>query len=145
MNETKAYIKSQQHFDNYKESIMSTMVWHTPKRGGKNNKDLTKDISISTNVAKDAKSGKTLCIIFRNEVDKLIDDKELKKVAVCCTKNRMYFKAMSDGYAMYEQSKRVHTKLFYREEYEQFLGDYDLKYDDFLELYYIEISKGGSR
>ena len=145
MGDARAYIKSQKHFDEYKESIISTMIWHTPKRGGKSQKDTTKDVSISTNIAKDSRSGKSLCITFRNEVQKLIDDKEINKIAICCTKNRCYFKATSDGYKLLESGNRVYTKMFYQDNFENFLGDYDLKYDDFLDLYYIEVSNGGSR
>lgn len=137
MNDIKAYIKSQDHFEEHRDYILNKMVWSTPKRGGTRN-DTTKDITISTVSAKQAKNGKALNIIYRHDVNKLIDTEGLGRVGICCAENRLFFKAMPDGYAFYNSGKTVGSKIFYDEAYAPFVGDHDLKYDDFLKLYYIE-------
>jgi hypothetical protein len=137
MNNSTAYIKSQAHFMEHRDLMLKDMKWSTPK-ASRSKKDITKDIGISINGASTTKAGKTLLITLRNEVDKIIDGSNIGRIGVCVKGDRMFIQAMSGGYSLSRYGKRVSSKIYYEDMYEPFIGQHDLQYDDFLDLYYID-------
>ncbi len=112
-----------------KEEIISKFDWQTPSRGySRGNED------VRITVGKDKK----MKITLRNDTWELISQTDYIEFAVC--KNRILFREAKDkGYKMVKSgetpSRYVFTSL---KGCDGFIGDYELKYDDFLELYYVE-------
>ena len=83
-------------------------------------------------------------ITFRNSSHLHITD--LSRITVCRVENKLYFKGDEEiGYKITKRGARsknpnptycIFVPLF--DGYERFLGEFSLKYDDFLELYFIE-------
>lgn len=120
--------------------------WVTKKRGTETNGAGDVYVSIVSNTG-NYKSGdprKAISFTFRNDTSLLISDTDYFVFAV--KKTRIYF-AKSDNIRGFKlagnggkNSKYAKTTIEPgREElYTPFLGDHELKYDDFNELYYIE-------
>ena len=77
-------------------------------------------------------------IVLRNGKKNLFED---KAISYAIFKNRVMFRSDKDGYAISGNNKSPNGYVKIHkgdEELRDFIGDYDLKYDDFYELYYIE-------
>lgn len=137
---SKAYIKNQNNFKDHRDFLLSELVWSTPKRKA-NNMGQKSDVITTITKTKGSKTGKSFNIIFHNEVEKLIDEGGLCRMGICRCKNRLFFKSIEDGYKICSSEKyhKAVVKIFYEQGDEVYVGNYDLKYDDFLELYYIEV------
>lgn len=137
----KAFLKSNK---DYKEEFLSQMKWSTKHRASGDN-DNHSDVSV-TLVRKSADSGYThVNFTFRNGIEKIITNEETEYIQFCAHKNRIFFRPAEStiGYKLYKAnsqttSKNRYTKVPMFECAKAFVGDYELKYDDFLELYYIE-------
>lgn len=92
---------------------------------------LKEDVSIS--IVKDG----AVSIVLRNGKKKLFDG----AISYAIFKNRVMLRPDKRGYAISgnNKSENGYVKIHKGdEELRNFIGDYDLKYDDFYELYYIE-------
>lgn len=122
-------------------NVLPELQWHNKNRNGGSyvNEDVTVTI---TKASKNSKEGrKRLGLSFRNNLFKVFDS---RYITFAILKNRIYFKAADRnmGYAItqkntngYVQATLVGDDI---KEFEQFIGDYSLKFDEFYELYYIE-------
>lgn len=127
----------------YKSQIIASMNWDYRKtnRGRRAGNDA--DITIAlTNSNTDGIKRKHISITFRNDVEQLITS-DGDRIVTAISKNRVYFKADERGYKLSRHkrdssNKTIQTKILFQEEYLNFIGDYSLKYDDFLEMYYVE-------
>lgn len=129
----------------YKNEVISGMNWRTKSRSGCGVSNGSKsDVSISLGKKTKEAEPSLLCVTFRNEVEKLIFDESCEYIQFGIHKNRMFFRQSdpSTGYKMYARLKNCknrYTKFPIEEESDKnFVGNYELKYDEFLELYYIE-------
>ena len=135
----KAVLKSNKE---YRDEFLSNMKWSVKLRGA--SKNAGTDISI--NLSKKSTTGEFthLNFTFRNGIEKIIlSDVENESLQFCVHKNRIYFRGAdaSVGYKLYKataQCSNRYTKIPIFDNAKYFVGDYELKYDDFLELYYIE-------
>lgn len=121
------------------EKIMNLNWIGTNKHGHKATVDVS--ISISSSDAKRSFVG----FIFRNESWKFFTDTDFFVVAPY--KNRLFFKAADKSNGIY-LCKNNNTKTptrygriqrdFINTSFAEYVGDYELKHDDFYDLYYIE-------
>lgn len=115
-----------------KAEAQNRFDWHGMT--GKAKKKTVADVSISLH------KGGNMGITFRNETDKLIGD----RLEVAVYKNRVLFRCTPNGVVMQNKTGKVVSKNVYariccmEDELKPFIGDYELKYDDFYELYYVE-------
>lgn len=124
-------------------NVLPELQWFNKKRklGESSN-------AVSITVTAGGKNSKAdrrrLAFIFR---DKLYENFKSKYITFAVMKNRIYFKGVEakEGYAItikgvsgYCQATITLNEL---EQFEPFIGDYSLRYDDFYELYYVE--RGG--
>lgn len=125
----------------YKEDIMSKMNWMKKEKG---RYLCDKDITISLQLKARGKTedkGKVICFAFRNDCWELVTENEYIQVGTY--KNRLFIR-QADKDTGYKISKNNNTcnnrycKMPNVESLKDFIGDYDLKYDDFLEMYYVE-------
>lgn len=96
-----------------------------------NNVGLNDDVSIT--VVKDG----AISIVLRNGKKKLFDG----AISYAVFKNRVMFRKDKRGYAISgnNKSENGYVKIGKGDdELQDFIGDYELKYDDFYELFYIE-------
>lgn len=130
----------------YKNEILGKLEWITKERStGK--KVSSCDISVAL-VRKTGGKGANYTHVnftFRNGIENIIcSDKDNEYIQFCVHKNRIFFRQAEStvGYKLYYASaacaKNKYTKIPIFEGADGFIGDYDLKYDDFLELYYID-------
>ena len=92
------------------------------------------DISIS-----EVKQG--VHIIFRNETREIIGE----RVQFAIMKNRLYLKSDEHGLKLYDAKKTKRDNGYIKisspkhvPQFRAFIGDYQLRHDDFYDLYYIE-------
>lgn len=118
--------------NDYREEMLSSFNWRTKT----NNSHLQDDISI--NLTKDNR----LSFSFRNACQERISSTGF--ISVCYHKNRIFFKESNarDGFKLTgggsKKNKYIQINIVDTTE-KAFIGDYkELKYDDFLELYYVE-------
>ena len=115
-----------------REGALSSFTWKTrqkhsaPKNGF--------DVMVSKRGAKDG-TRYSVAISFKDNLQELITD---ERIAFAVVKNRMFFKCDANGFKLREESNRKAFTSKWDEEEAQFLGGHSLKYDDFLDLYYIE-------
>lgn len=97
----------------------------------------TKDVSISL-----LKAGERCSARFNITLRNGSSEKLGQRIDIAVVKNRMFFRGGELGYKLYVGQRtnpmlqitlNDNTKIL-----EQFVGDYDLQYDEFYELYYIE-------
>lgn len=105
--------------------------WHGMT--GKSKKKTASDVSINLH------KGEHIGITFRNGADKKIGE----RLEVAVYKNRVLFRDSPNGVIMQNKSGKIGKNVYARinditEELRPFIGDYELKYDDFYELYYVE-------
>lgn len=113
-----------------KEEFLSQLTWREPRKSGRGNED------VSIVLCKDNR----LNFTFRNDALKRMGNPEY--LTVCFHKNRVLFKAAdaSSGYKL-GSNRSVNEYLqipILGVSEKVFIGDYDLKFDDFLELFYVE-------
>lgn len=113
----------------------------THGRGGKK----VCDVSVSTGLISNAVSRPYVSFIFRNGSWKFFTDTDFMLVARF--KNRIFFKTgdKSDGILLSKNKNTTAETRYARvqranvnEQFAIYDGDYELKYDEFYELYYIE-------
>lgn len=122
----------------HRDDILKGLDWMHPKKG------MTiadKDISVTFNKSKEGRV--SLCVIFRHGIDELIDPEKIGRISFCKYMNNcILFSADKDGYKLFQNSKAKKNKYLkmtvYDGAFKEYIGDYDLKYDEFLRLYYIE-------
>lgn len=121
--------------NNYREEMLSNFNWKTKQ----SHRIGTSPCEVTITMTKD----KRLNITFRNNsYEKIAQDG--KYITFCFHKNRVFFKESDprNGYKISSnQSERNrYVQATITDEAEKaFIGDYEeIKYDDFLELYYIE-------
>jgi len=114
-----------------REQKISQFKWNY-KANSRRNSIL--DVSIS--IKKDGK----VTFVFRNGVHEIISGTQYFVCAIC--KNRMFFMEAdsADGYKLTVSDTKGCNRYAQMsiDDGISFIGDYELKYDDFLELYYIE-------
>lgn len=113
-----------------KEQILDSIEWQ-----GKKKKFNKGDSDVTITVGKDGRYKFT----FRNEIWKCITNTDYVVFAPC--KGRMFFKESDsrNGYKLCISGPTPNRYMFTTIMGDtDFIGDYELKYDDFLELYYIE-------
>lgn len=133
---------------NYRVDNINAMNFITPHtcHSGRNNEEADISVNIvSSKATKTRESGRDiLSFIVRNGKEELIAP--TRRVAVCMVGNRIYFKDDTRGFRIIGK-KDGHNKYFrvnYRlnnlpeEDCKAFIGDYELKYNKSLNLYYIE-------
>jgi len=101
--------------------------------------------AVSIRVASPSRTSKAdhrrLSFIFR---DKLYENFKSKYITFAIMKNRIYFKSVEavEGYAITVKGLSGYTQCTVTpnelKQFESFIGEYSLKYDDFYELYYVE-------
>ena len=122
-------------------NVLPELQWFNKKR----NLGRTSDAPVSITVTAQSKNSKgdrrRLAFAFR---DKMYENFKSKYITFAILKNRIYFKSVQpkEGYAItvkglagYVQATITLDEL---KNFEPFIGDYSLKYDDFYELYYVE-------
>lgn len=131
-----------------REDFLRQMNW-TVSRGTTSRSDA--DVSVNLNAKGKNTVGQNLGITLRHGVSEMISGTEYAQI--CIHKNRIYFRESDSrqGYKMtknHQNEDRSATPASRENRYmkvtnlsetsKAFIGDYELKYDDFLELYYIE-------
>lgn len=129
--------KNDKAMELYKESIISSFNWQYKKRRGNQDKNHS-DVTIS--IQKAGKDRMAVTIILRNDVEKRIDKDGIGNIAVAQKGKTVYFKADKNGYKVSGGKNTTHKyiKFSLNDAYKALEGDYELKYQDFLELYYVE-------
>lgn len=80
---------------------------------------------------------------FRNDCSKKLGDKG-DKIEIAIFKNRIMFRQSENGMTLSGKSNKTSNRYMHfpitslTEELTSFIGDYELKYDDFYEVYYVE-------
>lgn len=121
--------------------ILPELQWFSKKRmlGEVNSSAVS--ITVTTAGKNSRTDRRRLAFIFR---DKIFEGFNSRYITFAIMKNRIYFKGVEpkEGYAVtikglngYCQATITLDEL---EDFESFIGDYSLKYDDFYELYYVE-------
>ncbi len=125
---------------NLKQMQDEKFEWFNPRYKSAGSRG-SKDISISlTSVGKKGAYHDGISFVFRNGVEKKIG----MNLEMAIFKNRILFRE-ADEPAMTlfanKESKNIYAKVHAGAQVQtlkKFIGDYDLKHDDFYELYYIE-------
>ena len=86
-------------------------------------------------------------IIFKNKAYKWLEDAERIQFAIY--KNRIMWRKSEEGFSLQKKTRSRNTESRYlsvpysseSKDLNGFIGDYELEYDDFYELYYIEKPK----
>jgi hypothetical protein len=133
-------------------SIIDEIVWFS-KRTGQISRDELKDVGVKINCHKKGKSHnedyRTITFGFRNGIHKVFGE-EGTYLRFGVVKNRVYFKAMAprDGYKITTKNSAFTSYIQATCTDEMFARlskfdrkEYSLKYDDFQELYYIELEE----
>lgn len=131
----------------YKNEFMEKMNWvEKTKTRSVSNADVTVSIQLKTKGAV-KNSHQVICFTFRNGViEKLTTTGYIQ---ICVHKNRLFireadknigYKVTTPGYKEAVPGSNVnrYCKMPVLDVFSGFEGNYELKYDDFLELYYIE-------
>lgn len=128
------------------KSILPDIKWHvkckTTIKGG--NSDIS--INVSNGGKQMTKGTKKLSIIIR---DNLWKQFKSDYIVFAIMKNRIYFRASDrfEGYkiAVKNTSAYIGCVITGDEiaDYESFVGNYHLRFDDYYELYYIDIEQEG--
>ena len=98
-------------------------------------------MTITTGGRHSANDTKRLAFSFRDKIWQVFDS---KYITFAVMKNRIFFKGVEakKGYAITSKSTSGYMQAtIYPDEisqFEPFIGDYSLKYDEYYELYYIE-------
>lgn len=125
--------------EEHREAILSQLQWDRPKRGGFRRTYRGADVSITLQKSSNRKA---ICITFRNEVEGLIDPDNINHIATSINGRRIFFCADNGGYALsrnkHNKSPNKYMKTSLSDDYLDFIGDYELRYDDFIKLYFIE-------
>lgn len=137
---------------NFFKEEQERFKWMTKPTVGKNYNRSDKDISISkvfsSKADKEAGKNVNIAIVFRNHSRHAVTETQYVLMAV--VKNRIFFKTgeQNNGLLIGKVSTNCeksgdngYLRTRYPEYVEQllpFIGSYDLKYDKFYELYYIE-------
>lgn len=138
--------------DKMKKQLVPELKWVTRKRVRS-----TEGANVSVRLsgkgkAKDpekSQSAKVLIFIFR---DNLYNQFKSNYIMFAVLKNRLYFKGTTAGlgYKITEKATSGYMSATLQKneiaEFEDFAlqQDFSLKYDDFLEMYYIELAKDGN-
>lgn len=132
----------------YKDEFLSKLNW-VESRGSCVRSD--SDVSVTVNIQDKKRDRNYIAFTFRNGTAQILSNTNY--VQICAHKNRIFFResSMKEGYKLtfnVKNSERSNTEAsqlnrylkvsINTDTYKAFEGDYDLKYDDFLELYYIE-------
>lgn len=125
----------------YKEEILDKMNWlQKEKQRTVGGADIS--ISVQTKNRGNAKDGgKVVCVTFRNGCHDLITDTEYIQLGVY--KNRVFIRQVdsADGYKLSKPggtARNRYVKMPGVDVLKDFIGDYELKYDNFLDMYYVE-------
>ena len=122
-----------------KNDVLGKMQWLKKDKSCNRSQ---KDVSISLNACSTSTTGRVIAITFRNECYELVSDTGYIQAGVY--KNRCFFRSTtsSEGYKLScpkaGLKKSRYCKMPEMKELANMIGDYELKYDDFLEMYYIE-------
>lgn len=115
-----------------KQDFINSLNWQ-----GRTSRRFSKcDVSVTLG------ADKKINITFRNDTWEIISSTGHAQVAVC--KNRILFREAneSEGYKFTRSGNTPSRYIFVNSTADsEFIGDYDLQYDDFLELYYIDKEK----
>lgn len=129
---------SQEIMNEIKAERLKQLKWIEKQRMG-NIPVSHKDVYIGI-VKSNHKSGKGVSIAFRNLCHKKITD--TGKIVIAPMEKRIYLKGAGEkGYKLGINDKRTssaYASMPCWDKCDDFVGDYDLKYDEFLGLYYIE-------
>lgn len=125
-----------------RDEILNQFQWTEKPKGY--NREMPKDVRISfTPMDKKKYNYDRIAFYFKLKAAK--DITETDYIQFCINKNRIYFReADSDlGYKLTKTSSKTDPKMFVRIHAlssgdKEFEGSYDLRYDEFLELFYIE-------
>mgnify|MGYP003297646411 CR=1 FL=1 len=98
---------------------------------------------VSVTIANQSESRRCVNVTFRNSVNELVTQTDYMVVAPF--KNRLFFKSATDvnGLLLCKNANSPNRYIRINRESDvesltKFAGNYDLKYDEFYELYYIE-------
>lgn len=123
--------------DKYKEEVMSKMTWMKKER--RYGDRVANDITI-TMIKSNNPDRKIMQLIFRNGCETKIS--KTGYLMVGTYKNRCFFCQTNqvEGYKISasEQTKNKYVRVSTHNDMIQFIGDYELKHDDFLDMYYVE-------
>lgn len=137
--------------DKMKEQLKPELNWVTKKHAvAVNGTDVSIRIS-GKGKAKDpekSKDSKVLTIVFRDNLYKQFDSEYLMFAVL---KNRLYFKGTTPGmgYKITQKSTSGYMQAtLQKEEIAEFEAfafqrDFSLKYDDFMEMYYVQLASKG--
>jgi len=125
----------------YKSEVLGKLEWVTKSKSSYD-RDTSKDISVSLSKKKGSPEYTHVSFTFRNDIEKIFLG-QVEYVQFCVYKNRIFFRPAEStvGYKLYKASSTCANKYTRFPKFSgaiEFVGDYELKYDDFLELYYIE-------
>lgn len=120
-----------------RQEMLASMNWKT-RATNLRTSNCKSDVSISMARCKNSKP--SMDVYFRNNVSELIDN-GTGRIAVAFIEKRVYFKPDENGYKISDSSSpdRKTVRLRTDDDFSAFIGDYELKYDSFLELYYVEV------
>ena len=122
-------------------NVLPELQWFDKKRKLGDVGSNAVSITITTSSKNSKSDRRRLSFIFR---DKIFEDFNSRYITFAIMKNRIYFKGVEpkEGYAVTVKGLNGYTQctitLDELEQFEPFVGDYSLKYDDFYELYYVE-------
>ena len=130
----------------YKDEFLKQMNWMEKER---QRNCSARDISVTIQTKQRGykqDNGQCICFAFRNGTDTKITSTGY--VQICVHKNRCFFREAdsSVGYKISRpaNSNSRYCKMAHVSQLKDFAGDFDLKYDEFLELYYIERNGNGN-
>lgn len=138
--------------DKMKEQLKPELNWVTKKHAtAVNGTDVSIRISGKGKAKDPAKRAETkvLTIIFRNGLYKQFDS---EYIMFAVLKNRLYFKGTTAGMGYKITQKNTSgymSATLQKEEIAEFEAfafqrDFSLKYDDFMEMYYVQLSSNGN-
>ncbi len=129
---------SQEIMDEIRAERLKQLKWIEKQRTG-NVPVSSKDVYIGI-VKSNHRSGKGISIAFRNSCYKKITD--TNRLVIAPMEKRIYLRSADErGYKLGTNDKRTASAYISMpcwDKCEEYTGDYDLKYDEFLGLYYIE-------
>ncbi len=127
-----------QAMETYKKQILESFNW-VKKNSSKGGVYAASKADVSINMIKHGE-GKVALFVLRNKTGEIIAP-NFGRVQLGVKESRVYFLEDKDGFKL-STSKGVAKNKYIRPSakgvFEEFEGDYKLKHDDFLSLYYIE-------
>jgi len=120
-----------------RQALINSFNWQTRQKG--TCWKCEKDVSIAVNKCGADHHKPSFDITFRNGVAELITEGQ-GRISVAFLENRIYFKPDENGYKVSDSKNpdRKTSRLKLAEDHSDFIGSYDLQFDSYIKLYFVE-------